>query len=70
MNDRKYKKELLKMCKNNNFELIREKKHFIFKHEITNRKVTCSKSPSSHFAQMKLTEKNIKYHNAQYLRVA
>ena len=69
MSIKKYKKEVLKVCRENDFELIREKNHFVFKHEITNRKLTVPKTPSCPFSFRK-TLRNIKHHNEQYLRVA
>lgn len=40
------KKELKKLMKKNNFDLLRKKNHLVWIHQITGKKVTTSATPS------------------------
>ena len=70
MNASKYKKTVFKIFSDNDFVLVREKKHFVFAHKITNRKVVCPKTTKDH-RSIKNTIRHIKHAQQEYLpRVA
>ena len=66
MKSKKYKKKIIKLLESHNFELIREKKHLVFAHKITNRKLVC---PATTDCQrvFKNTLASIKLHENKYL---
>ena len=43
-------KKALELIRSYGYQLIREKKHFVFKHQTTGRVFVCSKSASDHRA--------------------
>ena len=66
MKSKKYKKEIIKLVESHNFELIRKKKHLVFAHKITNRRLVC---PATTDCQrvFKNTLASIKLHEDKYL---
>ena len=66
MKNKKYKKKIIKLVESHNFELIREKKHLVFAHKITNRRLVC---PATTDCQrvFKNTLASIKLHENRYL---
>ena len=53
-------KEIKKLTKKNNYQLVRSNKHLVWKHKVFGGTITTSKTPSCKFA-LKEIEKNIRH---------
>jgi len=66
MNQQKYRKTLIKLVSQHDFELIRDKNHLVFAHKKTNRRLVCCKTPSDQKV-LKNILRDIKLHEQKYL---
>ena len=65
-------KEIKKLMKKNNYELVRSNKHLVWKHKIFGGTITTSKTPSSRCA-LKEIQKNINHqltYNDLYIAIS
>ena len=60
MSKNHYRRKMNKLMKEENYELVREHKHYVWKHRVNGNQYTCSKSPRNEWRILKNMKSELK----------